>query len=292
VFYLAKKEKRVFSGTFQEEQPRIKKDLAFKYLYIYHTNYELETAENRRKIREYYDKELRYKNAFYRDRRYFKTHGNPDNWTKERKNRFKIATYQPSFDRGTKLFSEFRLEKDKLVNLDLNRDVSIVIIDTDYSKEEIELHPYEEKVRRELSKLKNLMLTRIDNKKHKVRIKKGNDPFYDYDLSRMQIIFQLQINKHIRITSTKFVIPQFVIELGISVLNGYVRQLIDLEKGLGREEFTKPSNPPDFPIEIYYLELQKISLVKRTDIYSVGLERKVNYPYNLDQSFLTSLVII
>ena len=276
--------------TFEEiRNEEINQDLALYYLHVYQNNYEDETAENKKEIREYYDKELRYTGAFYRDRKYFKEYGNPETWTPERKKRFKVTTYHNSFLSGMNVFKTFSYEATYLVNLDLNKPTNLVLIDVMEGVKDI--MPFEAEARAELLRLKNLML-RLDNKSHEVVIKKGFLPAKIYDMSLMQIVFKVQVNNYTRYFSTRFIKPTFLIDVGINTLNSYIRAMINLDEGIEQENFTKPSNPRDEEIDIDYVEIQRMYVIKRTDVFKHGLERNTPYPYELSQSFLTSMVII
>ena len=140
-------------------------------------------------------------------------------------------------------------------------------------------------------RIKNLML-RLDSKKHTVMIRKGFEPAYFYNLSWMQIIFKMQINNFVRYVSTNFLQPEFLIEKGMNKMHSYLSGLIRLDEGTETENFTKPSNPKDTEIDLEFVEIQRIFMIKRTDEYRHGIERKTNYPYELDQKFLTTMVIV
>lgn len=271
------------------ENEEITTDFAFYYLYTYIDNYENETVEDKRKIREYYDTELRYKGAFYRDRKYFKEHGEPTEWSLEKKKRFKISTQHSSYLSGTALFSkEFRYKSTYLVNLDLSISTNISVIDVE--KGIIDIYPYEDKVKLNIDRLFKSML-RIDNSKGKIFVRKGYEPAFLYDLSKMQYIFKVLVNKYIRHFSTNFVSQTNIRTVAYNVLDNYLNGLIDLDKGIKSDELSKPSNPPDEEFSLDNVEIQRIYVIKRTTKHRIGLERQINYPYTLYQSLLTSLVI-
>lgn len=278
--------KRTFEEIRTEE---INKDLSLYYLYIYINNYENETPENKRNIREYYEKDLRYKGAFYRDRKYFKEHGNPENWTPERKQRFTVESYHSSYLSGMNIYKTFQYEATYLVDLDLNKPINLVVIDVIEGVKD--LMPFEAELRMELTRLKNLML-RLDNKKNTIMIKKGFEPSYFYNLGWLQIIFKMQINNIVRYISTNFVQETFLIDLGINKVNSYLSGLINMDEGNETEVFIKPSNPENREMDLDFVEIQRIFIHKRTDTFKQGIERNIPYPYELEQGFLTSMVIV
>lgn len=276
--------------TFDEiKNEEINQDLALYYLFIYTKNYDNETPENKKEIREYYDTELRYKGSFYRDKKHFKQYGNPSTWTPEKKKRFKVDTYHNSYLSGMNIFKQFSYETTYLVNLDLNKPVSIIVLDiVDGTKD---LNYYETEVKTEIMKLKNLIY-RLDGTSINIMVKKGFEPSYIYDLSMLQIIYKIRVNNFIRYISTNFIKPKFIIDKGINKLNNYLSGLISLDEGIETENFTKPSNPKDAEIDVDLVEIERIHIVKRTNVFKHGVERNTPYPYELTQSLLTSIVVI
>jgi hypothetical protein len=276
--------------TFEEiRNEEINKDLSLYYLYIYINNYENETVENKRNVREYYEKELRYKGAFYRDRKYFKINGNPEKWTPERKQRFTVESYHSSYLSGMNIYKTFDYEATYLVNLELNKPTNLVLIDVIEGIKDI--RPYEAEARTEMTRIRNLM-QKLDNKSHEVIIKKGFLPAKIYDMSLMQFVFKVRVNNYVRYFSTRFIKPKFLVDVGLNTLNSYIRGLINLDEGIEQHNFSKPSNPKDEEMDIDFVEIQRIYIVKRTNVFRHGIERDTPYPYELTQSFLTSMVII
>ena len=277
--------KKTFAEIRNEE---INQDLSLYYLHIYQNNYENEKPEEKKSIREYYDRELRYEGAFYRDRKYFREHGNPETWTPERKKRFKVITYHSSYLSGMNIFRTFSYETTYLVNLDLNKPINLVVIDVVEGVKD--LMPFETELRAELQRIKNLML-RLDNKKNTIMIRKGFEPAYFYNLGWLQLIFKMQINNIIRYISTNFIQEKFLIETGISKVHSYLSGLVKMDEGNETEVFIRPSNPEDREMDLDFVEIQRIFIVKRTDIFKQGMERNTPYPYELEQKILTSMVI-
>lgn len=278
--------KKTFDEIRNEE---INQDLALYYLNTYQNNYENETPEGKKEVREYYDKELRYEGAFYRDRKYFKKYGNPETWTPERKKRFKVTKYHSSYLSGMNVFQTFQYETTYLVDLDLNKPINLVVIDVVEGVKD--LIPFETELRMELTRIKNLVL-RLDNKKHTIMIKKGFEPSYFYNLGWMQFIFKMQVNNIVRYVSTNFVQEKFLIELGINKIHNYLSGLIRMDEGNETEVFIKPSNPEDREMDLDFVEIQRIFIHKRTDVFKQGIERNLPYPYELEQKILTSMVIV
>jgi len=250
----------------EANEKKERKKIGLIYLYYYHENYKTASIEEKREIRKYYDKELRYKNAFYRDRKTFITFGHPSEWDERKVKRFVIHPEKPTFERGKGLFSiPFQMISENLIQINISKQTNIPLITVVDNYKHIH-EDYKSQISKIIRRLKNLM-RKIDTVNQTIKANLGKN-YGVFNLGYLQIIFKIQINTIVRYIGIDYQ-PSKVIEyLSINKLQGFLRTLTGLESALRNEEgeIIGESNifPDDF--ELTEATLIQIELNKRTNL--------------------------
>lgn len=270
-----------------EDEKIERKRIALIYLYWYHINYKELPTEEKKKIRDYYDNQLRYKNAFYRDKKQFETYGHPSKWDKLKISRFVIHPEKPAFVRGKDLFSvPFKMYSNQIIQINISKQTDINLITIIDGITHIH-EDYKPRILKEIKNLKSVM-GKIDNTKQTVRVKLGLEHGI-YNLGYLQIIFKLQINTIIRHISISYQPSKMLEVKALNKLETFLRSITGLEKALMNEEgqILKPSNifPDDF--EITEVTLLQIELNKRTNLVKDIREYK-HFDYYITVTKLSS----
>lgn len=257
------------------------------FLYLYHENYENESRENKSLIREYYDTELRYKGAFYRDRKTFKEKGNPLYWIPQKVKRYKVKTQEMSYYRGIGGYASFEYPTQTLIQIELSKKIEMLLIDRAEGKIKLNWE-YNKGVRDELENMKKI-IEGLDNKKDTVIIRKGWERPKTYKLSYLQIVFKVNTGDYIRYLSTPFTTPFFVIEASMNMLENYLANVTKI--GSLGEDFTSNYHEYDEDFQVEFCRLERIYIKKRTNIQDTRLERERIAGYDLDITNLSSINI-
>lgn len=249
----------------EDEKTKIKK-MGLTYLYYYHENYKTASVKEKREIRGYYDKELRYKNAFYRDKKQFEKFGHPSKWETRKINRFVVSKRGKDYAEGEKLFitEPFKMYSINLIRINISKQLDIDLINIIDGFKDINTE-FPKQVKKEILVLKNLMKS-IDSSKGIIKIKlKFKETMYN--LENLQIIFKLQINTIIRHISTVYQKPKNLEENAVNKLNTFLRTITNLE-GVLNDGSTVIGESNVFPedFDITSIKLIGIELNKRTNL--------------------------
>jgi len=260
---------------------------ALYFLYLYHVNYDNEPNENKRVIREYYERELRYKGSFYKDAKIFRERGNPLNWETTSVTRFRPRARTMSYYQGMHTYDSFVYPTQTLVKIELSKHIDMILANREERIINLNL-AFMHNLREELKHMQRL-IGQIDDKNGSMMITKGWQSPEVYNLSDLQIVFKVNNNDYIRYLSTNYMSPSFVIEVAMNLLENYligVTKLGDIkEEALGRyEEYDE-----DFYIESCILE--RVWVNKRTNIYDSNIKRRQLGDYDLEIENLRSIRI-
>jgi len=260
------------------------------YLYLYHMNYKSEDVKTKRKLRDYYDNELRYRGAFYRDKKKFEEKGNPLEWEEFRVKRYKLKYSEEKAQKSFFNFSSFVYPTSKLVGIELSKQIELMLIET---QEDFEFgtffynvnFSYETTIRNELEKMKRL-INKIDVSSGKVKLKRGYNPIYFENLKDLQVKFKLRFNDQVRYISTRYVTQEFIIDVAINRLESYLRKITKLDKRFDSEGVdTDNYKEFDEDFRLEYVVLERIYILKRSNMFHLQEERTVEgydleiYPY-------------
>lgn len=245
------------------------KKTGLTYLYYYHENYKTASVEEKRKIRKYYDEKLRYKNAFYRDRKQFDKFGHPSDWEERKIKRFTIEKEMKKYQEGRQIFVKpFEYISNNLIKINISKQVNIELVKIIDEVIDINLR-FSDTIKKEINVLKYLM-QQIDNSKNTILIKDGYIDTQFCNLGNLQVVFKLQINTIVRYISTKYQSSKLIGENAVNRLELFLRTITGLEKALVDEttQQIRPSNifPDDF--EITNVTLIQIELNKVTNLFS------------------------
>ena len=260
---------------------------ALYFLYLYHVNYDNEPNENKRLIREYYERELRYKGSFYKDAKVFRERGNPLQWEAQKVARFRPKIRHVAYYQGMNTYDSFVYPTQTLIKIMLSKKADMMLVNREERIINLNL-AYMHNLHEELQKMKGL-LEQIDNKKGSMMITHGWQNPELYNLSDLQIVFKINNNDYIRYLSTRYMSPLYVIDVAMNVLENYligITKLGDLAEELqGRyEEYDE-----DFYVESCILE--RIWINKRTNVYDSIVKRRQLGDYNLEVENLRSIRI-
>lgn len=273
-------EKIIFTDSDEKKE-------ALYLLYLYHVNYDDEPNEKKREIREYYEKNLRYKGAFYKDAKTFRVRGNPLEWETSVIKRFKPQTRSMDYYRGMQNYDSFVYPTSTLTRVELSKRVNILLVGREENLPSLNL-AYMNELRDELQQLKRTM-QKVDNKKGRIKVTFGWQKPEVISLSDLQIIFKINTNDYIRYISTNFMSDTSVIEVAMNRMQNYlagVTKIKDLDEiVLGDYE----EHEEDFFVENCILE--RIIMIKRTNVYDSYIKRRQLGDYDLDIENLRSIKI-
>lgn len=258
------------------------------FLYLFHQNYETEPVENKKKIREYYDQELRYKGAFYRDRKKFKERGNPQDWDITQTKRYKVRYEEMPYYRGMDKYTDFTYPSQNLIELELSKRLGIQLID--FQENKIILHTlYEDEINNEIDTLKSVMKI-IDNKKGNFILRQYHKR-RSYDLSYLRITFRFRIHDYIEFVSTNFVIPTAINKVAKSTLNKFLRNITGLTE-IGEPLTKKYLDDYEQGFRLKSCLLERIYLYKRTNVVPASVSKTYLKGCDFKQTHLKSIEII
>lgn len=260
---------------------------ALYFLYLYHVNYDNEPNENKRVIREYYERELRYKGSFYKDAKIFRDRGNPLEWDTSKVQRFRPRARSMSYYQGMHTYQSFVYPTQTLVKIELSKRIEMLLANREQRIINLNL-AFIHNLREELKHMQRL-IGEIDSKGGSMMITKGWQSPELYDLSDLQIVFKINNNDYIRYLSTNYMSPLFVVDVAMNMLENYlvgVTKLGDLkEETIGKyEEYDE-----DFYVESCILE--RVWINKRTNIYDSNIKRRQLGEYDLEIENLSSIRI-
>ena len=266
------------------------KRLLLFYLYLYHKNYGDEDRETKREIREYYDERLRYKGAFYKDKKRFEKFGSPMDWTV-----YKVKSYslkedkQQTYFSGMTSFGTFIYPSSFLIELTLSKDVNYVLITRDT---EGKYAIFEETFNSINNDIKDLVkkMNKIDTVSNTVRIKKGTADYKNISLDELRVIFKLTVNEYTRYISTKFVPRNLLNESSDNALFNYLEEIT----GLKQRELTdyNPSGEFDEPFILRNCVLDTVYVVKNTSQFNARYMKRSWGNYNFETEQLRSIMIM
>lgn len=245
------------------------KKTGLTYLYYYHENYKTASIEEKREIRQYYDEELRYKSAFYRDKKQFEKFGHPSVWEQRKIKRFTIEKDMTKYKAGRQIYVKpFEYISNNLIKINVSKQTNIGLVTIIDEVIDINLD-FSDTIKKEIGVLKYLM-QQIDNSKNTILIKDGYIDSQFCNLSNLQVVFKLQINTIVRYISTKYQSPKLIEDNAVNRLELFLRTITGLEKALIDETSQQIGQSNVFPddFEITNVTLIKIELNKVTNLYS------------------------
>jgi len=253
-----------------------RKKLYYDYLYI--KNYEKETEENKKELREYFDERLHYPNAFYRFRSKFKKRGNPLNWSDTEVKRYYALKNIRYYERGVKKFERkglffpqtegkrenfiLRLEYLKTIDL-INFDNNGVPHINSYAVDKLET----------ISRSMIKTLQKIDNLKGKARGEFQNKGrlkgIEERNLRNVRIVINIDCIDFERVLSTPYLNPKDApADIGL-VLRNYL------------EAITKQNVKKLLYKENYPEETEDDFFVKQAKITSIEVHKWSNKPFSI-----------
>lgn len=242
------------------------KKLMLFYLYLYHDNYKNEDNVTKREIRTYYEERLRYKGAFYRDKKAFEKFGSPMEWTD-----YKVKSYKLKEDKEEKYFSgmttfqSFIYPSTHLIEILLMKSVRYILIEISQEGMYIINEGSLKSIKNDIKDLVRKM-SRIDTANNKIKIRKSSTKYQHIDLDNLKVVFKLVVNDYIRYISTKFVPRKLLLTSAEDVLLEFLRTITGLES----KDFSdyNPSTEFEENFKLKRCILERIDLVKYSNMFN------------------------
>jgi len=269
-----------------------KKTKGLHFLYLYHKKYDEETPEQKRRIRNYYETELRYKGSFYRDKKQFRLYGNPKDWEIEKIQRFNIKEETEPYHDGMKIFKDFKYSSTNLVSLELSYEMNLLLLYRNEYKE-LEVNSFwKSRVNNEIKEMFSVFHG-IDRTTENARIKKGFNPSKVYDLKDKQIKFKLQVDDYIRYISTPFLSEHELLTVGVAekTLEDFLNTITGIEVSRREDEFINPSTEFEEGYKVDSCRLLTMYVIKYTHTYDRKYYTRDYGKYDLTVRELVSLNI-
>jgi len=259
-----------------EQKPKTEKDpTEYKRrglisLYEIFLNYPQETPENQKIIREDYNKTLRYKNAFYRDRKTFEQRGNPLEWSDRDIDSFKVKIETAPYIPIRKQFVSSFHYSPHLVTITVSKecDIALIIPIDDYKAELA--YGYKAQIKSVQNNLFRKMLS-LDNRKGRIPLKRGSN-LSEVEISYLRFIYIINLNGQFHVVSTNYCHPEFVRIKGLNEIETFLRKVIHKEGDFSiTSEYDNQIMEEDF--YPYSCRITRIDLEKRTNIYQPAMKR-------------------
>ena len=269
------------------------KKLHLYYLYLYHMNYKNEDIQTKRDIREYYDTQLRYKGAFYKDKRVFEERGNPLNWEDTKVSRYKTQEEQHRYFTGMDNFQQFAYPSSFLIELEVSKKVNIPLVERHPDELDRVNFEFSYPVTKEIRDLLKI-INRMDKGRGNYLVKSSYDnQTRIIDIQNKQVVFKIQVNEMIVYISTKYIPDGDIIENSINVLESYMRKITGMEKDLPQFITASQQIIQDEIQKLRECILLRIYVKKTTTTYKTSMQtRFFERQYEIEANTLTSLKIV